>query len=54
VGDREDDMNVVDRQQFLFAAGEPLIASVGLALWTVSGTAGNGDLSITCLMGSIF
>src|ERR1035441_7362528 len=40
VGDRKDDMNVVDRQQFVAAPGEPLVASVGLALWTVSGAAG--------------
>jgi hypothetical protein len=40
VGDCKDDMHIVDRQQFLAAPGEPLVASVGLALWTVSGTAG--------------
>jgi hypothetical protein len=33
-------MYVVDWQQFLAASGEPLVASVGLALWTVSGAAG--------------
>src|SRR5215469_10651773 len=40
VGDRKDDMHIVDRQQFLSASGEPLVASVDLALWTVPGTAG--------------
>ena len=40
VGDGEDDMYVVDRQQFLAASGEPLVASVGLALGTVPGAAG--------------
>src|SRR4051794_30529552 len=40
VWDGEDDMNVVDRQQFLAAPGEPLVASVGLALWAVPGAAG--------------
>ena len=52
--DGEDDVNIVDRQQFLAAPGEPLVASVGLALWAVPGAAGNGEISITCLMGSIF
>ena len=40
VGDGEDDMHVVDRQQFLAARGEPLVASVGLALRTMPGAAG--------------
>src|SRR5664279_4690164 len=40
VGDGKDDMYVVDRQQFLAASGEPLVASVGLALGTVPGPAG--------------
>src|ERR1700684_3107116 len=39
VGDREDDMDVVHRQPLLFAYGEPLVASGGLALWTVPGPA---------------
>src|ERR1017187_6547687 len=33
-------MHVADRQQFFAARGEPLVASVGLALWTVPGPAG--------------
>src|ERR1035441_9430380 len=33
-------MDVADRQKFLAARGEPLVASVGLALWTVPGPAG--------------
>ena len=40
MGNGEDDMYVVDWQQFLAASGEPLVASVGLALGTVSGAAG--------------
>src|ERR1051326_6114030 len=40
VGDGKDDMNVVNRQQFLPASGEPLVASVGLALGAVPGAAG--------------
>src|SRR5664279_5479133 len=36
----EDDVKVVDRQQFLAAPGEPLVARVGLALWAVPGAAG--------------
>src|SRR5215471_9090528 len=40
VGNRKDDVNVVDRQQFLTASGEPLIAGVGWALGAVPGAAG--------------
>lgn len=40
VGDGKDDVYVVDWQQFLAASGEPLVASVSLALWTVPGAAG--------------
>ena len=40
VRQREDDMKVVDRQQFLAASGQPLVASVGLALWAVPVAAG--------------
>src|SRR5580700_11013095 len=40
VGNRKDDMDVVHRQQFPAASGEPLIASVGLALGAVPGAAG--------------
>ena len=39
MGDRKDDVYVVDRQQFLIACGEPLVASVGLALGTMPGPA---------------
>jgi hypothetical protein len=39
VGNREDDMDVVHRQQLPAASGEPLVASVGLALWAVPGPA---------------
>jgi hypothetical protein len=36
VGNRKDDMHIVDRQQFLAASGEPFVTGAGLALWTVS------------------
>ena len=32
-------MDIVDRQQFLGASGEPIFASAGLALWAMSGPA---------------
>lgn len=39
MGNREDNMHVLDGQQFLRAVGEPVVASVGLAFWTMPGTA---------------
>ena len=39
VGNGEDDMDVVHRQQFPAASGEPPVARVGLALWAVPGAA---------------
>jgi len=54
VRNRKNDVYVVDGKQFLTASGEPLVAGVGLALGAVPGAAGNGDLTITCLMGSNF
>ena len=35
----EDNVHVFHRQQFLAAFREPVIPSVGLALWTMSGAA---------------
>ena len=35
VREREDHMDVADRQQFFVALGEPLVASIGLALRTM-------------------
>ena len=53
-GDGEDDVVIVDGQQFSLALFDPLLAGQVLALRAVAVTAGNGDLSITCLMGSLF
>jgi hypothetical protein len=50
----EDQVVIVDRLQLLLACGQPLVTSVGLALWAMAIAAGNGEISITCLMGSIF
>jgi len=51
---RKDDMKVVERHQFPGACRDPAIARLGLALRTVAVAASNGEISITCLMGSIF
>jgi hypothetical protein len=48
----EDNMNVACRQQLALARLEPAKARVGLTLRAVSVSAGNGELTITCLMGS--
>jgi hypothetical protein len=41
-------------EEFLFTRGEPALARLCLTLRTVPVPAGNGVISITCLMGSIF
>ena len=51
---REYHMEVRHAEHFLFAGGEPALARLRLALWAMPIAACNGDLSITCLMGSIF
>ena len=53
-GEREHHMNIWDRQQFLAARFQPPVACVGLALRTMAIPARNGEISITCLMGSVF
>src|SRR2546428_12847883 len=50
----EDHMHVGNVEQFLAAGSQPLFACVGLAFWTMTITTSNGELSITCLMGSLF
>jgi len=50
----ENDVRVAGRQQLAAACFQPAVARVGLALGAVPVAAGNGDLSITCLMGSLF
>jgi hypothetical protein len=53
-GQGEHHMGIGDRQQFPAARLQPPVPCVGLALRTLPVPTGNGDLSITCLMGSIF
>jgi hypothetical protein len=48
----EDDMDVGGGQKFAAARLQPTVASAGLTLGAVSIPARNGELSITCLMGS--
>ena len=48
----EDYMHVAGGQEFLPARLQPTVASLGLTLGAVPITAANGELSITCLMGS--
>jgi len=50
---REYDVEITRRQQLLFSRGNPTLARLALALWTVAIPTCNGDLSITCFMGSI-
>ena len=50
----EDGVKVAHRHQFAGARRNPAIARPGLALGTVAVAAGNGVISITCLVGSIF
>src|SRR5712664_2976774 len=50
----ENEMKIVHRQQFLLALREPLLASARLTLRAMPVPARNGDLSITCIMGSFF
>jgi hypothetical protein len=47
-------MKVLGMEKFSAAIFEPFSAGKGLAFWAMPIRAGNGELSITCLMGSIF
>jgi len=38
----------------LLSRGEPALAGLALALGAMAIAAGNGELTITCLMGSLF
>jgi hypothetical protein len=44
-------MEVIDGQKFRLALGEPFPGGAALALWTMTITTSNGELTITCLMG---
>jgi len=54
MGKGEDHVEVADGQDLGLPLGYPLVAGRGLALRTMAVAAGNGELTITCLMGSIF
>ena len=54
MGQGEYDVEVRDAEEFFFSCGEPALRELGLALGTMPVPARNGDLPITCLMGSIF
>src|SRR6516164_1355862 len=46
-------MEIWDRKQIGFTCGKPFARRCALALRAVSITAGNGELTITCLMGKL-
>jgi hypothetical protein len=50
--DRENDMEVLHRKHLRLSVFEPLCPFPVLTFRAVAVAAGNGDLSITCLMGS--
>jgi hypothetical protein len=50
----EDHVHIAGGQEFLLARLQPAVAGLGLTLGTVPISTRNGDLSITCLMGSFF
>jgi hypothetical protein len=54
VRNRENYMKVRNFKQVFSAFSQPLLAGVGLTLRAVPIPTGNGELSITCLMGSLF
>jgi hypothetical protein len=49
---REHDMEISCRQKFPLAGGDPTLSRLALAFWTVAIATCNGEISITCLMGS--
>jgi hypothetical protein len=50
----EDDVEIRHGQQLSRTRGQPLGARIALALRAVSVTACDGELTISCLMGSFF
>ena len=49
----EHDMKIIHFQQFFLPCREPAFSCLRLTLGAVPIATGNGDVSITCLMGSI-
>jgi hypothetical protein len=54
VRQRENNMGVARGKEFLPTGGPPAFARVALAFWAVPVSARNGEISITCVMGSFF
>jgi hypothetical protein len=50
----EDDMDVGRGEQFAPSSLDPAFASARLTLWAMAIATANGELSISCLMGSLF
>ena len=50
----EDHVEVLGVQKLGLAIFEPLSPGEGLAFWAVPIRTGNGEISITCFMGSLF
>ena len=48
----KDDMEILGVEELGLTIFDPLGPCQGLAFWAMAVAAGNGDLSITCLMGS--
>jgi hypothetical protein len=53
-GECEDHVQVAGRQKFTSTRGDPAFPSSDLTLWAVAIATANGELSISCLMGSFF
>jgi hypothetical protein len=49
VGQSEDHVDIAGGQKVPAARCQPAVARVGLALWAVPVSAGNGEIPITCL-----
>jgi hypothetical protein len=47
-------MRIGDRKKFFLPPIDPTTAGVGLAFWAMPVSTGTGELTITCLMGSIW
>jgi hypothetical protein len=50
----EDNMDIGDRQEFILASCDPFITGSALALGAMPIATANGELTISCLMGSFF
>jgi hypothetical protein len=53
MGQREDDVEIARRQKLALSCRDPSLARLVLAFRAMPVTASNGEISITCVMGSI-